>query len=265
MKRQRDEKSHGGAGAVPEEVTRSWDEFWLTGSDEARNSLMLRYLPLVKYLSGRVTERLPSSVDTEDVMSAGVLGLLEAINRFDPSWGVKFETYAYTRIRGAMVDELRKMDWAPRSVREKGKKLEQTLNHLESKLGRQPSEVEIAEALDITFEEYHQMAMEADSASIYSLDQEIVAHSGGGTLYNILPQPEAVSPSAQVEQQELKELLVREIERLPEVQKLVIALYYYEELTMKEIGEVLNLSESRISQIHSKVVSMLRATLAPAL
>ena len=247
---------------MPEEVTRSWNEFWQTGSEDARDLLITSYLPLVKYLSGRVVERLPDSVERDDVMSAGVIGLLEAINRYDPSWGVKFETYAYTRIRGAMVDELRKMDWAPRSLRENGRKIEQTIDHLEGKLGREPSDGEIANALHISFDEYQQMARRASFASMSSLDEEIVPHSGGGTLYSILPQPEADSPVTQFENKELRELLVKEIERLPDVQKLVIVLYYYEELTMKEIGNVLDLSESRVSQIHSKVVVKLRDGLA---
>ena len=239
-----------------------WESFSETRNEKIREKLLFQYLPLVKQIAGGIIGKLPASVSIDELIDAGVIGLLESIDRYDTQASVKFETYAFTRVRGAMTDELRKMDWAPRSLREKTKRLDEAHRVLASKFGRQPNNEEIAEHLEITLDKFHQISKEVGAVNPISLDKEIFSGSGESTnLYDIVEEKDAITALKSLEDKELKSLMVKEIEKLPRNEKLVIALYYYEELTLREIGEILNLSESRVSQIHSKVVKKLKTAL----
>ena len=239
-----------------------WETYEETKSEKVREKILMKYLPLVRQIAGGIIGKLPSSVSVDDLIDAGVIGLLESIDRFDTNAEVKFETYAYTRVRGAMMDELRKMDWAPRSLREKSKRVEEAYRRLVKRHGRQPDQDEIANELEIPIEKFHQINKEIGAVHLMSLDQEIASSSGETTsLYDVLAEKDTIVPIEAMEDRELKDQMIKEIEKLPKNEKLVIALYYYEELTLKEIGEILNLSESRISQIHSKVVKDLKIRL----
>lgn len=247
------------------ELEQAWEEFKTTGSAEAREALILAYVPLVKYVAGRVSVGLPSNVDFDDLVSYGVFGLVDAVEKFDPDRGVKFETYAVARIRGAVIDGLRSIDWVPRSVRQKSKELEQTIGALEAKLGRPATDAEIAEALNITVEEYHELLSEVKGVTLASLDE---VWSGDPEEEGKIPFGQMIEntgsedPTARVEDVEVKRVLAEAIDHLPERERLVVALYYYEGLTLKEIGEVLRVSESRISQIHTKAILRLRGRLS---
>ena len=239
-----------------------WQSFSETRNEQIREKLLFQYLPLVKQIAGGIIGKLPSSVLIDELIDAGVIGLLESIDRYDTQASVKFETYAFTRVRGAMLDELRKMDWAPRSLREKTKRLDEAHRVLASKLGRQPSQEEIAEYLEITLDKFHQLTKEVIAVNPISFDQEKFSGTGESTnLYDIVEEQNAITPMKSLEDKELKALVIEEIEKLPKNEKLLIALYYYEELTLREIGEILNLSESRVSQIHSKVVKKMKTAL----
>ncbi|MCH8303505.1 MAG: FliA/WhiG family RNA polymerase sigma factor [Candidatus Marinimicrobia bacterium] len=239
-----------------------WESFSETRNDKIREKLLFQYLPLVKQIAGGIIGKLPASVSIDELIDAGVIGLLESIDRYDIQASVKFETYAFTRVRGAMMDELRKMDWAPRSLREKTKRLDEAHRVLASKFGRQPSNEEIADHLKISLDKFHQISKEVGAVNPISLDKEIFSGTGESTnLYDIVEEKDVITPLKSLEDKELKSLMVKEIEKLPRNEKLVIALYYYEELTLREIGDILNLSESRISQIHSKVVKKLKTAL----
>lgn len=239
-----------------------WETFSETRNEKIREELLFQYLPLVKQIASGIIGKLPASVSIDELIDAGVIGLLESIDRYDIQAAVKFETYAFTRVRGAMMDELRKMDWAPRSLREKTKRLNEAKRVLSSKLGRQANHEEIAEYLEITLAKYHHLAKEVGAVNPISFDQEIFSSSGESTnLYDVIEEQDTIAPIKSLEDKELKSLMVAEIEKLPKNEKLVVALYYYEELTLREIGEILNLSESRVSQIHSKVMKKLRSAL----
>lgn len=249
-----------------ESTEKSYDNLWATyeetKSEKVREKILMKYLPLVRQIAGGIIGKLPSSVSVDDLIDAGVIGLLESIDRFDTNAAVKFETYAYTRVRGAMMDELRKMDWAPRSLREKSKRVEEAYKTLVKRHGRQPDQDEIANELEVPIEKFHQINKEIVGVNLMSLDQEVTSNSGESTsLYDVIAEKDTVEPIEAMEDRELKDRMIIEIEKLPKNEKLVIALYYYEELTLKEIGKILNLSESRISQIHSKVVKDLKIRL----
>lgn len=249
-----------------ESTEKSYDNLWATyeetKSEKVREKILMKYLPLVRQIAGGIIGKLPSSVSVDDLIDAGVIGLLESIDRFDTNAAVKFETYAYTRVRGAMMDELRKMDWAPRSLREKSKRVEEAYKTLVKRHGRQPDQDEIANELEVPIEKFHQINKEIVGVNLMSLDQEITSSSGESTsLYDVIAEKDTVEPIEAMEDRELKDRMIIEIEKLPKNEKLVIALYYYEELTLKEIGKILDLSESRISQIHSKVVKDLKVRL----
>ncbi|MCH7618499.1 MAG: FliA/WhiG family RNA polymerase sigma factor [Candidatus Marinimicrobia bacterium] len=249
-----------------ESTEKSYDNLWATyeetKSEKVREKILMKYLPLVRQIAGGIIGKLPSSVSVDDLIDAGVIGLLESIDRFDTNAAVKFETYAYTRVRGAMMDELRKMDWAPRSLREKSKRVKEAYRTLVKRHGRQPDQDEIANELEVPIEKFHQINKEIVGVNLMSLDQEVTSNSGESTsLYDVIAEKDTVEPIEAMEDRELKDRMIIEIEKLPKNEKLVIALYYYEELTLKEIGKILDLSESRISQIHSKVVKDLKIRL----
>jgi RNA polymerase sigma factor for flagellar operon FliA len=231
--------------------------------DLSRESKLMEYLPLVKYIAGRIAISLPKSVELDDLINAGVVGLIEAHNNFDPTKGVKFESYASMRIRGSILDELRAIDWAPRSTRAKSREMERAIAELENKMGRSPSEQEIAENLDVSIDELYKLLDDLSSTTLLSLDELSYGSDDDKpvALIDTLQSRERNDALTDLERDEMRDLLVDSIGLLSEQERLVIALYYYEELTLKEIGQVMELSESRVSQIHTKAVLSLRAKL----
>jgi len=225
------------------------------------DQLLLEQLPTVRYLARRIHERLPHHVELEDLVSAGVVGLIDAFNKFDRSKHVQFKSYAQFRIRGAILDSLRTLDWSPRELRRKGRAVEEAIRSVTQKMGRVPMEPEIAREMDISLSEYQQLLGELKGLEIGSLHMERAEDSGDEELAYI-PGSANEDPQFRCLQGEMKQLLTDGIEALPERERLVLTLYYYEELTMKEIGLTLGVVESRISQIHSSAVLRLRAALA---
>ena len=224
---------------------------------------LVEYIPLVKYIAGRLAIGLPRSVEMNDLINAGVVGLIEAYRNFDVEKGVKFETYASLRIRGSILDELRGMDWAPRSTRARAREVERAMSQLEGKLGRSPSEDEIASVLEVDMQTYYQIIDDVCSASLLSLDEMSYGEDSGRpvALVDTLRAKDQPSALSNIEREEVRDLLADSIGEIAEQERLVVALYYYEELTLKEIGQVLELSESRVSQLHTKAVLGLRSKL----
>ncbi len=236
-----------------------WWQRWFDRRDPvARDRLIVHYSPLVKFVAGRVGAGLPNSVDPGDLVSAGVFGLIDAVERFDPERGVKFETFAVPRIRGAVFDGLRSLDWVPRSVRSRAREVENAFQDLEGKLGRAPSDEELSGQLKISGTEFQKWLASIASTTVGPLDRALVAGAEPRALTGDVPD----SPSAMVEEKEVRRLVRGELKRLPEREKLVLSLYYDEGLTLAEIGSVLGVTESRVSQIHTKAVLHLRARLS---
>ncbi len=224
-----------------------------------KDEIILQHCPLVKFMALRLVSRLPNNVQTDDLFNAGVIGLIDAIEKFDPTQGIQFETYAKIRIRGAMLDEIRSMDWVPRSLRQKGHSLEKACSGLEQRLGRNPTDEEIAEEMSLSMDEYYGLLDEVKGISVMPEDiQDAIQENRSLRLVA----PESDEPFVHLHRSELKEHLAAAIKTLPEKEQLVLSLYYYEELTMKEIGAVMGYTESRISQIHTKAVLRLRTKLA---
>jgi RNA polymerase sigma factor for flagellar operon FliA len=230
-----------------------------------REKVVEEFLPIIKHLAFKVSRGFDDDGITEDLISSGVLGLLEAMEKFDPGRGIKLNTFAYLRIRGAMIDELRKRDWFPRSARTKAKKLEEVIRKLEIRLGRYPREEEVAEELKVDLDDYLIMLKDYGSLSILSIEDisEVSGMDRDGLIRYVME--DGASPEKHAEMNELESLLGKEIDRLPEKQKLVLSLYYYEDMNMKEIAEVLGITEARISQIHSQAVLCLRTCLKKCL
>lgn len=245
-------------------VSELWRAFKATGDQEAREQLILRYASLVKYVAGRIAVGLPRSVDFDDLLSYGVFGLIDAVEKFDPRREVKFETYAIARIRGAILDGLRSTDWIPRSVRQKARELEETVAALEARLGRAASDAEVAGALHLSMDEYHQLLSDIQATTILSLEEawSQQGEEDGLRVRETVADPSSEDPEERLANREMLDELVQALDLLPERERLVISLYYYEGLTLKEIGKVLGVSESRISQIHTKAVIRLRAHLS---
>lgn len=222
-----------------------------------------QYLPLVKRIAGRLAVSLPPHVDEDDIIGYGVFGLLDALDRFDAARGLKFETYASIRIRGSMIDGLRTMDWVPHSARQKVKRVQEGFTELEFQLGRAASVEEVANLLKMEVREVEGVLTQAQILTLTSFDETTVDNEGdsSGTPLNLLTDPDAQEAYQDIEKEEQKQLLAETIEKLPEKEKLVVALYYQEELTLKEIAAVLKLSESRISQLHSQAIARLRGRL----
>jgi RNA polymerase sigma factor FliA len=242
-----------------------WSDYKRTGDKALRDRLILTYAPLVKYVAGRLGSGLPAHVEDDDLVSYGLLGLIGAIERFDPDRDIKFETYAIARIKGAIIDELRSMDWVPRSVRARARDIERAIADLERKLMRAPNDEEIASKLGVSEEEFQESLLEISRSSIAALDELWVGSSGTGeavSLMETIEDPQAPEPQQSMAQTELREALGESIARLPEREKLVVTLYYYEELTLREIGEVLGVTESRVSQLHTKAILRLKARLS---
>ena len=243
-----------------------WLEYRRTRDKALRDRLIVNYSPLVKYVAGRLGSGLPAHVDEADLVSYGLLGLMSAIDRYDPERDIKFETYAMARIKGAIIDELRALDWVPRSVRSRAREIERAIAELESRLGRAPTDDEIATKIGISTEELEESLTDISRSSIAALD-ELWSGSGEGDQVSLLDTIEDTTgprPAEALDETELREALADAIARLPEREKLVVTLYYYEELTLREIGEVLGVTESRVSQLHTKAVLRLKARLAGA-
>ncbi|MCR5217235.1 RNA polymerase sigma factor WhiG [Treponema sp.] len=240
-----------------------WKEYKKTKAPAIRDKIIRQYMPLVKYVAGKVSTGMPDSVEFDDLVGFGQFGLLDAINKFDPDKNVKFKTYAVTRIRGAIFDELRELDWVPRSVRQKSREIEDTIVELEARLGRTASDSEIAKAMGVTEKEYQDAVMKVSGTSVLSLND--VWYSGDDSehmsLADSIESPSSLNPDVIVEREEVRKIIIQAINELPENEKMVIVLYYHEDLTFKEIGQVLDVSESRISQLHTKANLRLRAKL----
>ncbi len=246
-----------------DEVEQLWDEYVKTGSTDIRSQLVEQYLPLVKYIAGRITGNLPATLSWDDLFHSGVIGLIEAVDRYDPSQNVKFKTFAYPRIHGAMIDTLRRVEWGPRSLRDNHRKVEAAIEQLTIELGEFPTDEQIADSLDVSVDEYYKMLDDVSKRYMLSLDFQygMSEEEDGYSIKQKVEQAENENPLDELVHEDEKDRLVQVIEMLPDQEKLVIALYYYEELTLKEIGEVLDLSESRISQIHTKVLVYLENVL----
>ncbi|MFN8201826.1 MAG: RNA polymerase sigma factor WhiG [Solirubrobacteraceae bacterium] len=247
------------------ELRELWRRYKQQGDARAREGLVVAYSPLVKYVSGRMASGLPAHVEEADLISYGLVGLISAIERFDIEREIKFETYAITRIKGAIIDELRSLDWVPRSVRARAREIEKANSKLEHRLQRAPTDEEMAAELDISVDEFQESLQQISTSTVAALDELWTVSDASGdqvSLLDTLQDPDAPDPATVVDATELKDRVADAIARLPEREKLVVALYYYENLTLREIGEVLGVTESRISQLHTKAVLRLRSRLA---
>ncbi len=250
---------------MPEDTQGLWREYRRSRDQALRDRLILTYAPLVKFVAGRLGSGLPAHVEENDLVSYGLLGLIGAIERYDPDRDVKFETYAIARIKGSIIDELRALDWVPRSVRARARDIERAIAALEARLHRAPTDEEIAQKLGITQGELEDSLTDISRSSIAALDELWTISSASGdqvSLMETIEDPQGPEPQSALAQTELREALGEAIARLPEREKLVITLYYYEELTLREIGEVLGVTESRVSQLHTKAILRLKARLA---
>ena len=246
-----------------------WEAFVADRSPAAKRALVVQYLDLVRYVVarlGRVTAAAGRALEQEDLLQYGVLGLMNAIDRFSPAAGVKFETYAIPRIRGAILDEVRNLDWVPRSVRARAREIEAAQNKLEHELQRAPSEAELAGELGISEEMLQSSLLEIANSSVYALDELWSVSDASGdqvSLLDTISDPRADDPQESLASNEIKDRLTEAVASLPEREQLVVALYYYEGLTLREIGEVLGVTESRVSQLHTKAVMRLKSALQP--
>ena len=245
---------------VDDALAAIWHAFKSTGDIDARERLILHYAPLVKYVASRVATGLPASVDQADLVSYGMFGLIDALQKFEPGRGNKFETYAIPRIRGAIIDELRAMDWVPRSVRFKQREIEKALADLESMLKRQPTEKELSERLGMSLRELHEVITQISFVSVLALDETVSVGADRGEKVSLVDTlaDKGFDPSTGVESQETRGLLAAAINELSEREKIVVTLYYFEGLTLAEIGDILGVTESRVCQIHTKAVGVLR-------
>ena len=246
------------------ELHRLWTEFKDRAEQSARERLILHYAPLVKYVVGRLAAGLPHTVERADLVSYGMFGLMDALDKFDRTREVKFETYAIPRIKGAIIDELRAMDWVPRSIRFKAREVEKAYSGLESKLRRAPTDGEVAGHLGISLSELHEVVNQISFVSVMALDELVSTGDERGekrSLLDTLADAASSDPAAELEGQEMRGLLAAAINSLTEREKIVVTLYYFEGLTLAEIGEILGVTESRVCQIHTKAVGQLRLNL----
>jgi len=253
-----------GSREVSAELVALWGDFKGSGSADARERLILHYAPLVKYVASRVATGLPASVEQADLVSYGMFGLIDALEKFEPDRGNKFETYAIPRIKGAIIDELRAMDWVPRSVRFKAREIEKAYTDLETMLKRAPTEKEMAARLGISVRELHEVVSQISFVSVLALDELLAVGSDRGERVSLLDTlaDRGSDPTSGVESQETRGLLAAAIGSLSDREKIVVTLYYFEGLTLAEIGEILGVTESRVCQIHTKAVGSLRGQLA---
>jgi RNA polymerase sigma factor for flagellar operon FliA len=240
-----------------------WRLYKKNKNPEIRDKLVRQYAPLVKYVAGKVAVGMPHNVEFDDLVGYGVFGLFDAIEKFDPDKHVKFKTYAVTRIRGAIFDELRSIDWVPRSVRQKTREIEETVRRLEASLGRAATDKEIAKELGMSSKDFEKVMLKISGTSILSLND--VWYTGEDndkvSIADSIESPKSLNPDIIVEKDEIKRVIVEAIHELPEKEKKVLVLYYYEDLTLKEIGEILEVTESRVSQLHTKAIMRLRTKL----
>jgi len=248
--------------AVDEEL---WREYRHTRDAELKNEIVLAHLSLVKYLAGRLVVKLPTFVGQEDLESYGIFGLLEAVEKFNPDLGVSFKAYAYSRIRGAMIDEIRKLNWIPRTSWQKIQFLNTTRERLQKEYGQQVTNEALAEAMGISVQELYKLEGQINLLSLSSLDETVPVADGERVRWgDMIQDPESPDPLDMIEKEESRRLLVEAIEELPEKDRTVLALYYQEELTLKEIGKVLDVSESRVCQLHTRALNRLRSKLEQA-
>lgn len=246
---------------VPE--SELWREYRKGKDQKIRDAIITQYAPLVKYVAGKVSVSMPSNIDFDDLVGFGVFGLLDAIEKFDPDKHVKFKTYAVTRIRGAIFDELRSIDWVPRSVRQKTREVDDAVTKLEALHGRSATDQEIAKELNLDMDQYNQMLLKISGTSMLSIND--VWYTGDDNdkvaIEESIESPSSLRPDTIAEREDVRRVIVEAISQLPEKEKKVLVLYYYEDLTLKEIGKVLEVTESRISQLHTKAIMRLRAKL----
>jgi RNA polymerase sigma factor for flagellar operon FliA len=251
-------------GVKEVELRDLWRRYKNDGDVAARERLVVAYSPMVKFVAGRLGAGLPSHVEDADLISYGLMGLIGSIERFEPERGIKFETFAMTRIRGSIIDELRSLDWVPRSVRSRAREIEAAQSKLEHELQRAPSEAELAAKLGIDEEELRSSLLEIANSSVYALDELWTVSDASGdqvSLLDTISDPRADDPQESLASSEIKDRLTEAVASLPEREQLVVALYYYESLTLREIGEVLGVTESRVSQLHTKAVMRLKSAL----
>ncbi len=243
------------------DIKEVWIEYKKSRAEDLRNILMENYLHLVRYNAERIHIKLPDEVELDDLMSAGIFGLMDAIAAFDLERGVKFETYCAPRIRGAILDELRSMDWVPRLVRSRAHKLDHAAKELEVEIGRQPTNEEVAKRLKVSMNEFEKMAKDASAVGLVSLSRKWFETDSNKDVreIDVLEDKRGADPVREIQRKDLKELMTRGLSR---AERLIIILYYFEEMTMKEIGATLDLSESRVSQMHSSILARLRAQMA---
>lgn len=227
-----------------------------------KDELILEYAPLIKFIAQKIAVRLPSNIELDDLISSGVIGLMDAIEKYDPTRDNKFKTYAEFRIRGAILDELRAQDWVPRSVRDKAKLLDRTMIDLEAALGRAATDEEVAEKLNMSMDEFYDLLNQVRPVSVLSIDEAATfSNVDKKSILNLLEATKLNNPFTQLNLKSVKDVVTQSIEELPERQRLVLSLYYYEDLNLKEIGKVLRVTESRVSQLHAQAISRLRAKL----
>lgn len=239
-----------------------WKRYHRHADTCTENALVEQYLPLVRSAVGRLAMTLPDHVDHDDLHSAGLVGLLQALRNYDPSCNSSFESYARVRIRGAMLDELRRMDWVPRTVHEKARRIQEVMAELEQKLGQTPTEAQMAKALKMTLAEYNELLDQIRPAAFICLDATCCSEgTESANLYEVVADPAENSPVEEVSRRELKRVILERLKQLPEIQRKVLALYYGEDLHLREIAEVFGLTESRICQIHSQAILSIRSYL----
>ena len=250
---------------VPELKTEDelWQRYRKTKDTSIRDTLIKQYAPLVKYVAGKVAMGMPHNVEFDDLVSYGVIGLFDAIEKYDPEKNVKFKTYAVTRIRGAIFDELRQIDWVPRTIRQKAREVESAISALEAHLGRTATEQEIARALGISEQEYQKTIQKISGTSILSLNDVWFSSDENDkiSIQDSIESPQSLNPDVIVEKDEMRRVIAEAINELPDKEKKILVLYYYEDLTLKDIGRVMEVTESRVSQLHTKAIVHLRSKL----
>lgn len=258
--------TRGGAALEdgPDPLIEIWTDYREHASEKARERLILHYAPLVKYVASRVGTGLPGSIEQADLVSYGMFGLIDALDRFDLERGIKFETYAIPRIKGAIMDELRALDWVPRSVRFKAREVEKAYAEVEAREKRAPTEAEVATQLGITVPELHDVVTQISFVSVMALDEVLSTgtdRAEGLSLLDTVADSSQLDPAADLEDQEMRSLLTAALNDLNEREKMVLTLYYFEGMTLSEIGDILGVTESRVCQIHTKAVGQLRTHL----
>lgn len=240
-----------------------WKDYLKSKKVSLRDHLITHYLPLVRIVSGRLLSGLPKHVRMDDLYSTGVMGLIKAVEKYDPSRKAKFKTYAQLIVKGAIIDEMRSLDWVPRSIHQKANQIEKATHHLQQKLGRDPTDIEVAKHLGVTIEKYDELVLRVRPAILLSLDKAAEEDQSGVHISERIPDNKAMTSYEVAEKKEFGALLEEAIYKLPEQEKTVLVLYYYENLMLREIGKIMGVTESRISQIHTKALIRLRTRLRP--